>query len=58
MLRLLAGKSEIKFIVSGDETLRAFQGAASDARGIRLLALLLPRSKRAGIEQRLADSSG
>ena len=51
MLRFLAGESEIKFIVSGNE-LPSFEGGAADARGIRLLALLLPSSQRSGIETR------
>jgi len=53
MLRFLAGESELKFIVSGQE-LRTFEGGAADALGIRLLALLLPVSQRSGIEKRFA----
>lgn len=51
MLRFLAGDSELKFIVPPEE-LPAFEGSAGDARGIRLLALLLPASQQKRIEQR------
>ena len=53
MLRFQAGASQLKFIVY-DSGLREFSGKAGDARGLRLLALLLPESKRSGIETRLA----
>lgn len=54
MIRFLAGESELKFIVSGKK-LRTFEGGAGDARGIRLLALLLPASEQAGIEKRFEE---
>jgi catechol 2,3-dioxygenase-like lactoylglutathione lyase family enzyme len=55
MIRYLAGESEVKFIVTGQD-LPKMSGRAGDARGIRLLALLLPMKEQAGILERLADA--
>lgn len=52
MIRYLGGESEIKFIVSGQELPR-MEGGTRTARGIRLLALLLPENQRAGIIARM-----
>lgn len=51
MIRYMGGESEIKFIVTGQD-LPKHEGGAGDARGIRLLALLLPQSEQAGILDR------
>jgi len=55
MIRYLGGASELKFIVTGQDLPR-MAGGAGNARGIRLLALLLPLSEQAGILERLADA--
>ena len=52
MIRYMGGESEIKFIVTGQD-LPKHEGGAGSARGIRLLALLLPQSEQAGILERL-----
>ena len=54
MIRYLGGVSELKFIVSQTD-LPTMSGEAGDARGIRLLALLLPLAEQDGILQRLAE---
>lgn len=48
MIRYMGGASEIKFIVTGEE-LPSHAGGTGDGIGIRLMALLLPDSKRAGV---------
>ena len=53
MIRYMAGATEVKFIVTGED-LPEMSGRAGDARGIRLLALLLPIEEQAGIIERLA----
>ncbi len=55
MIRYMAGATEVKFIVTGED-LPKMSGRAGDARGIRLLALLLPIEEQAGILERLAGS--
>lgn len=55
MIRYMAGATEVKFIVTGED-LPKMSGRAGDARGIRLLALLLPIGAQAGILERLARS--
>jgi len=52
MIRYLGGKSELKFIVAGQDQPR-MEGGMRNARGIRLLALLLPENRRAGILERM-----
>jgi len=52
MIRYMGGKSEIKFIVTGQD-LPKMEGGVGKARGIRLLAFLLPESERAGILARM-----
>jgi catechol 2,3-dioxygenase-like lactoylglutathione lyase family enzyme len=52
MIRYMGGKSEIKFIVTGQD-LPKMEGGVGKARGIRLLAFLLPESQRAGILERM-----
>lgn len=52
MIRYLGGESEIKFIVTHQD-LPKMEGGTRTARGIRLLALLLPEEKSAGILERL-----
>ena len=52
MIRYMGGKSEIKFIVTGQQ-LPKMEGGVGKARGIRLLAFLLPESQRAGIVERM-----
>jgi catechol 2,3-dioxygenase-like lactoylglutathione lyase family enzyme len=52
MIRYLGGESEIKFIVGGQD-LPSMEGGTRNARGIRLLALLLPENQRAGIVARM-----
>ena len=52
MIRYMGGDSQLKFIVSGQD-LPKHDGATGSARGIRLLALLLPQSERAGVLDRL-----
>ncbi|MCX2980449.1 hypothetical protein EYC98_06125 [Halieaceae bacterium IMCC14734] len=52
MLRYLGGESELKFIAGGQERPR-MDGGMRNARGIRLLALLLPAEERAGIVERM-----
>jgi len=52
MIRFLGGDTELKFIVT-DQDLPKLAGGTRAARGIRLAALLLPNSERAGIEKRL-----
>lgn len=54
MVRYLGGVSELKFIVTGDD-LPQMDGGATTARGIRLLALLLPLKEQDGILERLAQ---
>lgn len=48
MIRYMGGSSEVKFIVTGQD-LPSHAGGTSAGIGIRLMALLLPDSKRAGI---------
>ncbi len=55
MVRFLAGESEVKVIVWPEEKqkeLRTGPRGAATARGIRLLALLLPASERSAMEDR------
>lgn len=52
MIRYLGGETEVKFIVTGQD-LPKMEGGTRNARGIRLLALLLKESERAGILERL-----
>ncbi|MFP6584172.1 MAG: VOC family protein [Candidatus Hydrogenedentota bacterium] len=52
MIRYLGGESEIKFIVNTVE-LPKFRGGTQNARGIRLMALFLPDTEKAGIIKRL-----
>jgi catechol 2,3-dioxygenase-like lactoylglutathione lyase family enzyme len=54
MIRYMGGVTELKFIVSGDD-LPQMAGGATEARGIRLLALLLPLTEQEGILHRLAQ---
>ncbi len=56
MIRYMGGDSEIKFIVTGQD-LPKHEGGTRNARGIRLLALMLPQSEQAGILERL-DAAG
>ncbi len=48
MIRYMGGSSEVKFIVTGQD-LPSHAGKTSEGIGIRLMALLLPDSKREGI---------
>ena len=52
MIRYMGGKSEIKFIVTGAE-LPHRAGSVASARGVRLLAFLLPAEKKNGILERM-----
>ncbi|MFT7305353.1 MAG: catechol 2,3-dioxygenase-like lactoylglutathione lyase family enzyme [Candidatus Azotimanducaceae bacterium] len=52
MLRYRGGESELKFIVAGQERPQ-MEGGMHNARGIRLLVLLLPVDRRAGIVERM-----
>lgn len=52
MIRYRGGESELKFIVAGQDRLQ-MEGGLHNARGIRLLALLLPIDRRAGIVERM-----
>jgi catechol 2,3-dioxygenase-like lactoylglutathione lyase family enzyme len=52
MVRYLGGETEIKFIVTNMD-LPTEEGGAQNARGIRLMALFLPASEKAGILKRL-----
>lgn len=52
MIRYRGGESEIKFIVGGQDLPR-MAGETRNARGIRLLALLLPEDQRTGIIERM-----
>lgn len=52
MIRYMGGKTEIKFIVTGQD-LPKMEGGTRAARGIRLCALLLPESEQAGILERM-----
>ncbi len=56
MIRYMAGATEVKFIVTGDD-LPSMDGGTQNARGIRLLAILQPESARAGIVER-ANAAG
>lgn len=51
MIRYMGGKTEIKFIVTG-QPLPKMEGGTGKARGIRLMALMLPMSEQAGILER------
>ncbi len=51
MIRYMGGKTEIKFIVTG-KPLPKMEGGTGKARGIRLMALMLPEAQRAGILER------
>ena len=55
MIRYMGGESEIKFIVSGRE-FPEHVGGPHNARGIRLLALMLPESEQAGIFKRMKEA--
>jgi len=48
MIRYMGGTSEIKFIVTGED-LPSHAGKTGDGIGIRLMAVLLPDSKRTGV---------
>lgn len=52
MVRFMGGDTELKFIVAAGD-LPKLAGGTRAARGIRLAAILLPESERAGIEARL-----
>jgi len=56
MIRYMAGKTELKFIVTGLDLPR-MEGGMGNARGIRLAALLLPSAEQAGIVARM-DAAG
>lgn len=56
MVRYLGGESELKFIVTNQD-LPKMEGGTRTARGIRLMALFLEDSEKAGIVKRL-ESSG
>jgi len=51
MIRYMGGKTEIKFIVTG-KPLPKMGGGTGKARGIRLMALMLPMAQQAGILER------
>ena len=55
MIRYMGGATEVKFIVTGQD-LPKMEGGTRNARGIRLLALLLPENEKAGVLERLAAS--
>jgi catechol 2,3-dioxygenase-like lactoylglutathione lyase family enzyme len=55
MIRYMGGKTEIKFIVTG-QPLPKMDGGTGKARGLRLMALMLPESKRAGILERMNNA--
>ncbi len=52
MVRYMGGATEIKFIVTNQD-LPTEEGGTRNARGIRLMALFLPDSEKAGILKRL-----
>lgn len=52
MIRFRGGRSELKFIVGGHGRPQ-MAGGMHNARGIRLLSLLLPKDRRAGIVERM-----
>lgn len=52
MIRYMGGATEIKFIITGDD-LPKHDGGTQKARGIRLMALLLPESERESMFERL-----
>lgn len=52
MIRYMGGKSEIKFIITGAD-LPNRAGSMLEARGVRLLAFLLPDAKKEGILARM-----
>ncbi len=56
MIRYMGGKTEIKFIVTG-KPLPKMEGGTGKARGIRLMALMLPEAQRAGILERAHNAS-
>lgn len=51
MIRYMGGATEVKFIITGQD-LPKMEGGTRTARGIRLLAFMLPESERAGILER------
>ncbi|MDP6314670.1 MAG: VOC family protein [Pseudomonadales bacterium] len=55
MIRYMAGATELKFIVTGQDLAKGPKGAGS-ALGIRLLALLLPLKEQDGILKRLKEA--
>lgn len=55
MIRYMGGASELKFIVTGQD-LPKMEGGTRNARGIRLLALLLPDDKRAWILENMEEA--
>lgn len=54
MIRYMGGESEIKFIVTNQD-LPKHKGGAGKGRGIRLMAILLPTAKQAGVLERLKE---
>ena len=55
MIRYLGGESEVKFIVTNQQ-LPKMEGGTRTARGIRLLALFLKDTEKAGIIERMKAS--
>ncbi len=55
MIRYMGGKSEIKLILNNSDLPKS-PGGVMDARGIRMMAILLPSSKRDGILERMEGS--
>lgn len=55
MIRFLGGESELKFIVGGPDRPQ-LAGGINNARGIRLLALLLPEERRTSIVERMRQA--
>ena len=54
MIRYMGGTTEIKLIVTGEELVKS-EGGTRSARGIRMMALLLPATEREGILGRLEE---
>lgn len=55
MIRYMGGATEIKFIVTGED-LPSMEGGMSNARGIRLMALMLPDERRSFIMENLEEA--
>jgi len=56
MIRYMGGKTELKFIVTGNVTLPKMEGGTGKARGIRLAAIFLPESTRLHVLERLKNA--